>query len=83
MKMGDQGYDVTVVERYGGAYWSILMPKNALCFDHLNPENGDSKLDNVGNFFSDTCCIPWSTAVNNHNSRSINLGRSSRSVARM
>jgi len=34
-----------------GLTGSVLMPKNALCFDYLNPENGGSKLSgNVGKF---------------------------------
>jgi hypothetical protein len=33
-----------VTEELSASVFRVLIPKNALCFDHLNPENGGSKL---------------------------------------
>jgi hypothetical protein len=40
-----------VAEELTASIFRVLMPKNALCFNYLYPENGASKLSgNVGKF---------------------------------
>jgi hypothetical protein len=71
---------LNVTEELAG---SILMPKNARCFDYINPENGGSKLSgNVGNFLPMHAAFhvaPLLTTITLVDK----LGRLSRSVARM
>jgi hypothetical protein len=46
-----------VTEELTASIFRVLMPKNALCFDYLYPENGGSKLaGNVGK------CLPMDAA---------------------